>query len=167
MSENAQLRKWLAWQISGGGAYWSFERGVEEVPPDKRGARAEGTPYTPWRVLEHMRFCQWDILDFCRNPDYEYADYPDAYWPAGLESPSDETWEESVRQFKADRQAMVALVEDPATDLYAEIEWGDGQTILREALLVADHNGYHLGQMELVRRLIGAFPDYEEAPDNV
>lgn len=167
MSADRDLREWLAWQVEGGGAHWGFERAVEAIPPDKRGTRAEGTPYTPWRVLEHMRFCQRDILDFCRNPDYEYADYPVAYWPADLEPPSDEAWEESVRRFKADREAMIGLIEDPETDLKAEIEWGNGQTILREALLVADHNSYHLGQMELVRRLIGAFPDYDEAPDNV
>lgn len=165
-AERKQLREWLAWLIRGGGAHWSFEEAID-IPPPKRGARAQRTPYSPWRVLEHMRICQRDILDFSLNPDYEPCSYPDGYWPEGLEPPCDEAWKRSVDRFTADRSEMIELVKDPETDLFAEIPWGDGQNVLREALLVADHNSYHLGQMELVRRLIGAFPDYEEAPDNV
>jgi len=108
-------------------------------------------------LLEHLRIAQWDILDFSRNPNYESRKWPDDYWPATPAPTSDAAWNESIEAFRADLKAMCDLVEDKSTDLFANIPHGDGQTILREALLVADHNAYHVGQLVLVRRLLGAW----------
>lgn len=106
-----------------------------------------------------MRICQRDILEFSRNPKHESPEFPDGYWPEGDAPPSSDSWDQSAQAFRADLQAMIELVADPSTDLYARIPHGGGQTILREALLVADHNAYHLGQMVLLRRCLGAWKD--------
>jgi hypothetical protein len=113
-------------------------------------------PLTPWQLLEHIRIAQWDILDFSRNPKYESLSWPESYWPKS-EAPARGEWEKSVTAFHADLEAMVKLVKNPRTDLHARIPWGDGQTILREALLIADHNAYHLGQLVQVRKVLGAW----------
>ena len=167
MQTDSEVRKWLLWNLRGGNAHWTFDDAFGDLPEDKRGARAEGTPYSPWRVLEHMRICQRDILEFTIHPGYESPSYPDEYWPDSLAAENEEAWDRSVAEFKQDRGSMIELVDDPQTDLFSPLAHGDGQTVIREAMLVVDHNSYHLGQMELVRRLIGAFPDYDEAPDNL
>jgi hypothetical protein len=152
------LRKWLAWLLEGGGAHVDFERAVKGLPPKLRGARASGLPHTPWQLLEHMRIAQRDILDFSRNPKYAAMAWPDDYWPQS-DAPARGAWKKSIRQFRDDLAAMRKLVTSARTDLHAPIPWGDGQTVLREALLVADHNAYHLGQLVLVRRALGAWTD--------
>jgi hypothetical protein len=106
-----------------------------------------------------MRICQWDIFEFSRNAEHVSPDFPDGYWPVTDGPPDVEAWDKSVEAFRADLQAMVDLVSDPGTDLFAPIRHGDGQTILREALLVADHNAYHLGQLVFLRRCLGAWED--------
>src|SRR5262249_9158179 len=121
------------------------------------GKKPAGFPHSAWMLLEHMRIAQWDILDFSRNAKYESLEWPEGYWPKSEAPPSDSAWEKSVRDFREDLKEMVELVSDPKTDLFAKIPWGDGQTILREALLIADHNAYHLGQLVDVRRLLGAW----------
>jgi hypothetical protein len=110
-------------------------------------------------LLEHMRIAQWDILEFSRNPRYVSPAWPEGYWPKTAAPPTPTAWNVTVRAFRRDLRAMQRLVAHPATDLYARIPHGDGQTILREALLVADHNAYHLGQLIVVRRLLGAWSD--------
>jgi hypothetical protein len=115
----------------------------------------DGVPHTPWRLLEHMRIAQWDILEFSRDPGHVSPAFPEGYWPEGDAPPEAQAWDRSVRAFRADLQAMQDLVRDPATDLFARIPHGDGQTVLREALLVADHNAYHLGQLVMLRRCLG------------
>ncbi len=122
-----------------------------------RGAKLERLPYTAWQLLEHVRLAQWDILDFSHNPDYREKKFPDDYWPKTEAPPNEEAWRKSVAAFRHDLKEMQKLVENPKTDLFAKIPWGDGQTILREALLVADHNAYHLGQLVMLRRLLGAW----------
>jgi hypothetical protein len=129
------------------------------MPVRLRGKTPAGIPYSPWMLLEHLRICQWDILDFSRNPKYRHMKWPEAYWPNSAAPPSAAAWTRSIAAFKRDRRAMERLVANPKTDLYAPIPWGDGQTILREALLVADHNAYHVGQLIVVRRLLGAWKD--------
>jgi hypothetical protein len=124
---------------------------------DLRGRKPKGVPHTPWRLVEHMRIAQWDILEFSRNPNHVSPPFPAVYWPDGDAPPTADAWDQSVEAFRADLQAMCDLVADPATDLFARIPHGDGQTILREALLVADHNAYHLGQLVVVRRALGAW----------
>ena len=150
------LRHWLAWLLDGGGAHASFDDAVRGLPAKLRGVKPPSLPHTAWQLLEHMRLAQWDILDFSRNPQYESMAWPAGYWPK-TEAPPAGAWEKSVRRFRADLAAMRKLVTHPKTDLHAPLPWGDGQTILREALLAADHNSYHLGQLILVRRALGAW----------
>jgi hypothetical protein len=153
------LREHVLYLLKGGGAHLDFERAIAGLPADLRGSKFEGVPHTPWRLLEHMRIAQWDILEFARNPQHVSPDFPDGYWPEG-DGPADaESWEKSAQAFRADLQAMADLVADPKTDLFARIPHGEGQTILREALLVADHNAYHLGQLVFLRRCLGAWED--------
>lgn len=156
------LRQHVLRLLEGRGAHLDLDAALEALPPEKRGAVPSGLPYSPWQLVEHLRIAQADILDFCTNPDYEQPDWPGDYWPDDPAPPSPEAWDESVRQLRRDLQAMQDLVADPATNLFAEIPHAsDEQTILREALLVADHNAYHLGQLVAVRRLLGAWPPEE------
>jgi hypothetical protein len=158
MSDQA-LRDHILYLLTGGGAHLGFEQAVADLPENLRGAKVEGIPHTPWHLLEHLRICQWDILEFSRNSEHISPEFPDGYWPKE-DAPSEVgSWDESVAAFRADLQAMIDLVADPDTDLYAPIPHGDGQTILREALLVADHNAYHLGQLVFLRRCLGAWQD--------
>jgi len=151
------LRKHLLYLLEGGGAHVSFETAIARLPRKLRGAKPPGAPHSPWQLLEHLRIAQWDILEFSRNPKHVSPEWPEGYWPA-TESPSgDRAWTKSLRAFRTDLQAMKKLVADPSVNLFSRIPHGDGQTILREALLVADHNAYHLGQLILVRRLLGAW----------
>ena len=151
------LRRHILDLLRGGNAHLNFEEAFAGLPPDLRGAKPEGLPYSPWRLLEHMRIAQWDILEFSRNPKHVSPKFPAGYWPQSDGPPDDTAWQKSIRQFRDDLKAMQDLVEDPATDLFAPIAHGEGQTVLREALLVADHNSYHLGQLVVVRRLLGAW----------
>ena len=159
MNEHQALREHLLYLLRDGGAHLSFEKAIAKLPPKLRGARPRGVPHSPWRLVEHLRIAQWDILEFCRNPKHVSPEFPKGYWPAGDSPPTSAAWNKSVTAFRADLQAMQDLVADPATDLFAVIPHGQGQTILREALLVADHNAYHLGQLVVVRRLLGAWKD--------
>jgi hypothetical protein len=134
--------------LKGGDAHATFEAAVKNMPAELRGKRPAGAEHSPWEVLEHLRIAQWDILDFSRNPEYKEREWPTEYWPETQAPPDAKAWAESVKQFESDLQEMCDLVADEKTDLYAKIPHGDGQTILREALVVADHNGYHLGCWE-------------------
>jgi DinB superfamily len=151
------LRDHLLELLRGGSAHLTFDKAIEGLPANLRGARAQDLPHTPWQLLEHLRLAQWDILDFSRNPDYEELKWPDDYWPETAAPPDDGAWDRSVEQFRSDLKAMADLVADPKTDLFAKIPWGKGQTILREALLIADHNAYHVGQMVTLRQSLGAW----------
>ena len=151
------VRDHVLYLLGDGGAHLSLEAAIADLPAELHGAQPAGIPHTPWRLVEHMRICQWDILEFCRNPKHVSPSFPDGYWPDG-DGPEDETaWNRSVEAFRADLQAMHDLVADPSTSLFEPIEHGEGQTILREALLVADHNSYHLGQLVVVRRALGGW----------
>ena len=158
MDTDASLRQHLLKLLNARQAHATFDDAIADLPPELRGTRPDDLPYSAWELLEHIRIAQHDILDFCQNPDYSQPDWPDGYWPDAPAPPSDEAWTESVRQVRTDLQAMKNLVADPDTDLHAAIPHGDGQTYLREALLVADHNAYHIGQLVTVRRLLGAWP---------
>jgi DinB superfamily len=153
------LREHLLYLLRGGGAHLHFEKAVADIPPALRGRTVPPVPHSPWRLLEHLRICQWDILEFSRNPGHVSPPFPDGYWPRGDAPPDDRAWDRAVDAFRTDLAAMCDLVADPATDLFAPIPHGDGQTVLREALLVADHNSYHLGQLVVVRRLLGCWPE--------
>jgi uncharacterized damage-inducible protein DinB len=149
------LRHALRELLRGGGAHLDFDATVADIPAEHRGAKPAGVPYSLWRILEHMRIAQWDILEFSRNPKHVSPKFPEGYWPQTDAPPDDAAWDASVNAFRADLKAMESLVTDPATDLSQPIPHGEGQTITREALLVADHNAYHLGQMLVLRRLLG------------
>jgi len=157
MTHDQALREHLLSLLSGKGAHLDFDAAVADLPPALRGVRPPGLPHSPWELLEHLRIAQWDILEFSRSPKHVSPDWPLGYWPAGAAPPDDVAWDNSVAAFHRDMQAMRQLVEDPGTDLYARISHGEDQTIMREALLVADHNAYHLGQFVLVRQLLGAW----------
>jgi hypothetical protein len=157
MQTDQALRKQLLWLLREGDAHLGFEAAVADLPVELRGARPAGVPHTPWRLLEHMRICQWDILEFSRDPKHVSPKFPEGYWPAGDAPPDGAAWERSVAAFHADLQAMCDLIADPKTDLFQPIPHGQGQTILREALLLADHNAYNLGQLVFVRRALGAW----------
>jgi uncharacterized damage-inducible protein DinB len=157
MTSDAVLRDLLSRILSWEDAHVGFDAAVADVPPDLRGRRPAAVPYSPWQLVEHLRIAQHDILDFCRNAGYETLTWPDDYWPASAAPPSEEAWDESVRQFRADRLALQDLAADASIDLGARIPHGTGQTCLRELLLAADHASYHVGQLVLVRRLLGAW----------
>ena len=156
--DDASLRRHLVDLLDSGDAHAGFDAAIRNLPANLRGVRPEGQPHTPWRLLEHLRIAQWDILEFSRGADHVSPAWPDGYWPATDAPPAESVWDRSVEAFRADLAAMCALVSDPANDLGAEFPWGDGQTLLREALLVADHNAYHIGQLVTLRQLLGAWP---------
>jgi hypothetical protein len=148
------LRDQLLELLGGGNAHLSFEDFVKDFPVEKCRQRIEGLPYTAWQVLEHMRIAQWDILEFSRDPGHLSPKWPEGYWPNVSQAGSAELWNDTVRQFRQDLKAMQELVADPANDLFARIPHGTGQTLLREALLLADHNSNHLGALILMSRIL-------------
>ncbi len=152
------LREHLVYLLKGGGAHVHFMDAVEGFPEAKRGAFVAGLPHTGWQLLEHARIAQWDILEFSRNPKYVSPGFPEGYWPKTPGPPDEAAWAKSVEGFQRDLQEMISLVKNPKTDLCAKIPHGDGQTILREALVLADHNSYHLGQLVDLRRAQGDWP---------
>lgn len=154
MNTDKALREHLLYVLGGGGAHIDFEAVVRDFPVEIINRRAENVPYTPWQILEHMRIAQWDILEFSRSAAHVSPPWPEGYWPATEAEAAEAAWKGSVEAFRADLEAMKALVEDPATDLFSPLEHGDGLTILREALLVADHNAYHLGVLVTLKRLL-------------
>ena len=151
------LRQHLLDLLNGGQAHATFEKAVKNLPVNLRGKRPKGAEHSPWEILEHLRIAQRDILEFSRNATHQSPDWPSGYWPAQPAPFDAKAWDRSVRAFRRDLKALCDLVADPTTDLYERIPHGDGQTILREALLAADHNAYHLGELVLVRRLLGAW----------
>ena len=154
-----QLREHILYLLSGGGAHLDFEAAIADLPVAMRGMRPESIPYSPWQLVEHMWICQWDILEFSTSADHVSPEFPQGYWPDSDTPPDEFAWDACIENFRADLDAMKRLVTDSSTDLFVPIPHGDGQTILREALLIADHNAYHLGQLVVVRRALGVWPD--------
>jgi hypothetical protein len=156
---DAALRKELRAPLLWGDAHVDWKTAIAGLPVEKRGIRPTGFPYSAWELLEHARIAQRDILEFCVDPKYKPKDWPAAYWPSNPAPPDAEAWDKTVREFEADTHEVARLVENPRIDLLAKIAHGSGQTILREALLLADHNAYHLGQFVLVRRALGVWKE--------
>ena len=146
-----QLVRLLAWED----AHVGFDAAIADIPAGHRAKQPAGLPYSPWQLLEHLRRTQQDILEFCRNPADEERKWPDDYWPSSPGPASAAEWEESIRQFRQDRKALQELAADTSVDLEARIPHGEGQTYLRELILAADHTAYHLGELVVVRRLLG------------
>jgi hypothetical protein len=157
MDSEKSLREHLIYLLKDGGAHANFESAVTGLRPTLRSKRPAGAAHSPWEVLEHMRIAQEDILEYIRNPKYVSPEFPAGYWPKTPAPPTEQTWDKSIAGFRADSDAVVKLVEDPATDLFARIRPDEQHTILREILLVADHNAYHVGELILLRRLLGAW----------
>ena len=157
--DERSLRQHVLDLLAGGSAHAKFDDVVSGIPAKLRGRKAAGIPHTAWMLLEHLRIAQRDILEFSRNPKHVSPRWPEGYWPAKEGPPGAGAWTSSIQKFRQDLKAMEALVKNPKTDLFAKLPWGDGQTILREALLIADHNAYHLGQLVDLRRLLGAWPE--------
>jgi uncharacterized damage-inducible protein DinB len=154
---DAALREHLTELLRGESAHAGFDKAIAGLPAKLRGARVPNVPFTAWQLLEHMRIAQWDILEFSRNAKHVSPKWPEEYWPKS-EAPVDgAAWDASVATFHEDAAGMTALVQDPDVNLFARIPHGTGQTVLREAMLVADHNSYHVGQLILLRRLLGAW----------
>jgi uncharacterized damage-inducible protein DinB len=152
------LREQLARALSWEDAHASFESATKGLAESLRGKVPPGMAWSCWQLVEHLRLTQWDILDFCLNPDYKEVKWPDDYWPGSSAPKGDSEWERSLAEFTRDRNRLIQLATDPAIDLFARIPHGTGQTILRELILVIDHNAYHIGQLIAVRRLLGAWP---------
>ena len=151
------MREQLIELLRSGGAHVTFDDAVAGLPPELRGGKPARQPHTPWRLVEHMRIAQHDILEFSRNRKHVSPKWPDGYWPKTDRPPSAKAWDTCVKRFREDLQAMQDLVSNPKMDLMAKIPHGQGQTIFREAMLVADHNAYHVGQLLILRRLLGAW----------
>lgn len=156
-NSEAQLREHVIYLLKEGGAHAKFDDAVKNMPEKLRGVKPDGLPHSAWMLLEHLRLAQEDILEFSVNAKYKSREWPKDYWPASATPADAGAWDKSIQQFRKDLKAIEDLVANPKTDLFARIPWGDGQTILREALLVADHNAYHVGQLVDVRRLLGAW----------
>jgi hypothetical protein len=158
-NHDQSLREHLLYLLQDGGAHAKFDEVIADFRATFRGKKVAELPYTAWMLLEHMRVAQWDILEFSRNSKHVSPEFPAGYWPKTEAPPTGKAWDESVSAFRRDLKGMVELVKDPTTDLYTPLKWGDGQTVLREALLVADHNAYHLGQLVTLRRMLGAWKE--------
>lgn len=151
------LREHLVQLLSGGQAHLEWKHAFAGIPTRLRGVRPAGAPHSLWELLEHLRIGQWDIVEFSRDAKHVSPEWPAGYWPASPEPPSATAWTKSLRAFGRDLNELKKLVRNPKTDLFVRIPHGTGQTILREALVAADHNAYHLGQAVLVRRLLHAW----------
>jgi hypothetical protein len=159
MNNEDRLRAHLLELLAGGHAHLTFTKAVAGLPAELRGAKPPGLPHTPWQLLEHLRIAQWDIFQFSIDPTHVSPEFPAGYWPEGDAPPDPDAWDRSIASFRTDLKAMMDLVADPTAELFTPLPHGQGQTLLREALLVADHNAYHLGQLVDVRRLLGAWHD--------
>jgi hypothetical protein len=154
MKKTDPVRQHISNLLTKAEAHIDLGEALKNFPNKLRGIKPEGSPHTPWQLLEHIRIAQWDILEFCRSDKHKSPKWPDEYWPRSDAPPSDKAWDKSVKQVLADLEAIQKLIADPKRDLTAKIRHGDGQTLLREALLAADHNAYHLGQLVMVRRIL-------------
>ena len=154
MDREQSLRDHLLYLLGGGGGHIPLLEAITGFPRDKRGVLPAGAPHTAWQLLEHLRIAQWDILEFSRDAGHISPKFPDGYWPSTTAPPGERAWDDSVERVRSDLREMMELVADPESDLYTKIPHGSGQTILREALLIADHNAYHLGQIVLLRRML-------------
>jgi hypothetical protein len=154
---SSALSEHVLYLLQGGGAHANFETATAGIPAALRGRRPKGAAHSPWAILEHMRIAQWDILEFSRNAKHVSPPWPEGCWPANPAPPRATSWQDSIKAFRRDLKTMQRLVANPRSRLFTRIPHGDGQTLLREALLIADHNAYHLGELLVVRRLLGVW----------
>ncbi len=158
MKPNDSLVQHLVDLLDGGNAHATLAHAVKEFPISKAGVRPSGAPHSAWELLEHMRIAQHDILKFSQGPGWASPNWPEAYWPASPKPAGAEKWNGSLRSLRTDLANFKKLLRTRSEQLYEPFAWGDGQTLLRQALLIADHNAYHIGQLVIVRRLLNAWP---------
>ncbi|GCF08421.1 DinB family protein [Dictyobacter arantiisoli] len=164
MAEHDQVvREELKALVRGGNAHMSFDDAIAQFPLEYANTRPPHVPYTPWHLLEHLRIAQWDILEFIRNPQHVSPPWPDGYWPARAAQADQVAWNKTVEGFRADLQALIELTSDQTLDLYTPLPHGDGQTIVRELQLVADHNAYHIGEFAILRQIMGTWRNHENS----
>jgi hypothetical protein len=156
MDDVKSLRRQLVKTMEGGESHLDFDAVVKDFPADKRGVKPYGAPHSAWQLLEHMRIAQWDILEFSRDAKHQSPKWPEGYWPATDTPPDEKAWDNCIAQFKADAAAMDDLIQHSSSDLFKPIAGGDGQTLLREACVVATHNSYHLGQLVFLKKMLAA-----------
>jgi hypothetical protein len=158
MSTDHVVRAQLLALLRGGQAYMPFDQAVADFPLAQINRYPPHVPYTPWQLLEHLRIAQWDILEFIRNPAHISPPWPAGYWPARDAQADARAWARTIAAFQADLRALQAVVADPRTDLYAPLPHAPDYTILREILVVADHNAYHIGEFAILRQVMGTWP---------
>lgn len=158
MDSNEIVRKQLIDLLKGGNAHMDFDQAVDSFPMEFINTNPPGSDYTPWRLLEHLRIAQWDILEFTRNPEYLSPPWPEGYWPPQGEKADPARWQTTIQSFREDLQGMRSLVEDPHNDLFASFPHAPGYTLLREVLVLADHNAYHMGEFAVLRGIMGTWP---------
>lgn len=158
MSADKIVREQLLALLRGGNAHLSFDQAVADFPMDQINTEPPNVPYTPWHLLEHLRLAQWDILEFIRNPDHISPSWPEGYWPTRDERADEIRWQKTIGYFQTDLKALQDLVADQQTDLYAELPHAPGYNILREILVVADHNAYHIGEFAILRQVMSTWP---------
>lgn len=156
MADDTALRDQLARVLDWDSAHLRFDDAVSDFPPQLRGVRPPGAPHSGWELLEHLRITLWDIVEFSRDSKHVSPEWPSGYWPASAAPPNDAAWDESVAAYRESLRALAGMARDGSNDLYARIPHGDGQTLLREILLAADHNAYHLGQLVMVKRMLSS-----------
>lgn len=159
MDDDKLVREQLLALLRGGNAHMSFDQAVADFPAEAYNRRPPNTPYTPWQILEHIRITQWDILEFIRDPEHESPSWPDGYWPAPEDEADQDQWEETIASFRTDLHDLQAIVSDPETNLYAPMPQGDRYTVLREILVVSDHNAYHIGEFAVLRQVMGTWTE--------
>jgi len=153
MNDNS-LREHMLYLLNGDGAYLEFDQVIQDFPAAARGQRPQGSPHSPWEVLEHLRIAQRDVLESINNPSHTSPDFPTGYWPSSANPPNKESWEQSAAAYRADLKTLTEMVTDSSRDLLAPLPNGDGQTTLRKVFMAVDHNSYHLGQLLLLRQLL-------------
>ena len=158
MDADRVLREQLIQLLIGRNAHMNFDDAVADFPMDFINRRPPAVPYTPWHIIEHIRIAQWDILEFVRDPNHISPHWPEGYWPHPEATATEFQWKESIDSFKSDLQGVESIVEDEAIDLMAEIPHAPGYTYIREVLLVADHNAYHIGEFSILRQVMGTWP---------
>jgi hypothetical protein len=156
-NQDKALREQLVKLLTDSEAHANFETAVKGMPAKVQGKRPPNSAHSAWEILEHLRIAQWDILEFARNPKHQSPEFPSGYWPQSPEPPGEKAWDKSVEAFRSDRKALCDLITSESTDLFAKLPHGDGQTILRQALLAVDHNAYHIGELIQLRRILGAW----------
>jgi hypothetical protein len=158
MNDSSGWREIVATALDWEQAHASLDRAVDDLPPELRGRRPDGVPYSIWQQLEHIRLAQRDLLDFCRNADYVHElRWPEDYWPTAPDPPSDKAWDDCLAAIRRDRDELKRWTVEADVDLTKQIPWGSGQTYLRTVIVAADHAAYHVGQIVLIRKLLGAW----------